>query len=209
MRTRKSRPEQVEILLVEDNTDEAYLIGECFDEAKIKHILHNVKDGASAVDFLHRKDRYNTAPRPDLIILDLKLPKLSGRDVLVQIKEVPDLRHIPVVVLSGARFEEVGIPAGPIYDVMDMHADPQTADRNMTPEVEHPTAGKMKTLGPPVKFSRTPASVRAPAPLYGQHTREVLVQHGFSEVEIGAFLEEVAMVATEDQGAQEPEAAQA
>lgn len=96
-----------------------------------------------------------------------------------------------------ARFEEVGIPAGPIYDVMDMHADPQTADRNMTPEVEHPTAGTVKTLGPPVKFSRTPPSVRSPAPLYGQHTREVLVQCGFSEAEIAAFVDEGAVTETE------------
>jgi len=55
----------------------------------------------------------------------------------------------------------------------------------------------MKTLGPPVKFSRTPASVRSPAPIYGQHTREVLAQHGFSEAEITAFLDEDAVVVTD------------
>ncbi len=97
-----------------------------------------------------------------------------------------------------ARFEEKGIPAGPIYTVADMHADPQTSDRNMTPEVDHPTAGRVKTLGPPVKFSRTPATVRSPAPLYGQHTHDVLVQHGFSDSEIRAFLDEGAVKACED-----------
>ena len=66
----------------------------------------------------------------------------------------------------------------------------------MTPEVAHPTAGAVKTLGPPVKFSRTPASVRSPAPLYGQHTREVLGEHGFSDAGIDAFLDEGAAVAT-------------
>ncbi len=79
-----------------------------------------------------------------------------------------------------------------------MHADPQTSDRNMTPEVDHPTAGRVKTLGPPVKFSRTPATVRSPAPLYGQHTHDVLVQHGFSDSEIRAFLDEGAVKACED-----------
>tara|TARA_Y100001960_G_C14302246_1_gene646725 strand:- start:232 stop:669 length:438 start_codon:yes stop_codon:yes gene_type:complete len=96
------------------------------------------------------------------------------------------------------RFEKKGIPAGPIYTVADMHADPQTNDRNMTLEVEHPTAGRVKTLGPPVKFSRTPATVRSPAPLYGQHTRDVLVQHGFSESEISAFLDEGAIMSPDD-----------
>ena len=97
-----------------------------------------------------------------------------------------------------ARFEEAGIPAGPINTITDMHADPQTAARNMIPEVTHPAAGTVKTLGPPVKFSRTPATVRLPAPLYGQHTREVLSRHGFSDAEIDAFLDEGAVTATDD-----------
>ena len=99
------------------------------------------------------------------------------------------------------RFEDVGIPAGPINNVMEMHADPQTAARNMTLEVEHPTAGTVRTLGPPVKFSRTPADVRSPAPVYGQHTREVLAQYGFSEAEISGFLDENAVVVTDVEGA--------
>jgi len=95
------------------------------------------------------------------------------------------------------RFEDAGIPAGPINNVMEMHADPQTAARNMTLEVEHPTAGTVRTLGPPVKFSRTPADVRSAAPIYGQHTREILVQYGFSDAEISAFFDENAVVVTD------------
>jgi crotonobetainyl-CoA:carnitine CoA-transferase CaiB-like acyl-CoA transferase len=83
-----------------------------------------------------------------------------------------------------ARFEEAGIPAGPILDVRQMHADPQTLEREMVREVDHPKAGRVKTLGPPIKFSRTPGSVRRAAPLFGQHTREVLAEHGFTEEEI-------------------------
>jgi crotonobetainyl-CoA:carnitine CoA-transferase CaiB-like acyl-CoA transferase len=83
-----------------------------------------------------------------------------------------------------ARFEEAGIPAGPILNVRQMHADPQTLEREMVREVDHPKAGRVKTLGPPIKFSRTPGSVRRAAPLFGQHTREVLAEHGFTEEEI-------------------------
>ncbi len=108
---------QVEILLVEDSPDEAYLIGECFTEAKIDHTLHNVEDGASAVEFLHKRGDHKSAPRPDLILLDLNLPKLSGLDVLLQIKEDPDLRRIPVVILSGARDEAVK------RECLDLHAN--------------------------------------------------------------------------------------
>ena len=107
VKARRKRPEQIEILLVEDSVDEAYLIGECFSEAKMKHAPHHVADGASAIDFLHSRGDYQEASRPDLIILDLKLPKLSGRDLLRHIKQEPDLRRIPVVVLSGMRDEDL------------------------------------------------------------------------------------------------------
>ena len=117
VKTPRKRPQQVEILLVEDSPDEAYLIGECFTEAKIDHTLHNVEDGASAVEFLHKRGDHKSAPRPDLILLDLNLPKLSGLDVLLQIKEDPDLRRIPVVILSGARDEAVK------RECLDLHAN--------------------------------------------------------------------------------------
>ena len=73
-----------------------------------------------------------------------------------------------------ARFEQVGVPAGPVYDVLQMHADPQVRAREMVVEVEHARIGPVETLGLPVKFSDTPGEVRTGAPLYGQHTREVL-----------------------------------
>ncbi|MCH8097019.1 MAG: CoA transferase [Proteobacteria bacterium] len=83
-----------------------------------------------------------------------------------------------------AKLEVAGVPAGPVMSVGEMHQDPQTLARNMVLEVDHPRAGKVKTLGPPVKLSRTPASVRRPAPLFGQHTAEVLAEYGYSSEEI-------------------------
>ncbi|MCH8092384.1 MAG: CoA transferase [Proteobacteria bacterium] len=85
------------------------------------------------------------------------------------------------------KLEAAGVPAGPVMSVGEMHQDPQTLARNMVLEVDHPRAGKVKTLGPPVKLSRTPASVRRPAPLFGQHTAEVLAEYGYSSEEIDKF----------------------
>lgn len=86
-----------------------------------------------------------------------------------------------------AKLEEIGIPAGPLYDVLDMHRDPQTLARGMIAEVDHPVAGRVKTLGPPIKFAETPGKVVSPAPLFGQHTREVLLAHNYSPDEIDAL----------------------
>jgi crotonobetainyl-CoA:carnitine CoA-transferase CaiB-like acyl-CoA transferase len=80
--------------------------------------------------------------------------------------------------------EEAGVPAGPVLDIAQMHADPQALARQMIVETTHPTAGKVKAIGLPVKFSDTPGGVRRPAPLLGQHTQEVLREHGFSDAEI-------------------------
>jgi crotonobetainyl-CoA:carnitine CoA-transferase CaiB-like acyl-CoA transferase len=91
------------------------------------------------------------------------------------------------------RFEAAGVPAGPVYDVLQMHADPQVQAREMVVEVEHAKLGQVKTLGLPVKFSDTPGKVKTGAPVYGQHTREILRDHGFEHAEIEALLAEGAI----------------
>lgn len=83
-----------------------------------------------------------------------------------------------------AALEQAKVPAGPVLDVLQMHADPQTLARDMVIEVEHSTIGPMKTLGSPVKFSATPGGVHRSAPIYGEHTSEVLREHGISDAEI-------------------------
>ena len=75
--------------------------------------------------------------------------------------------------------DAAGVPAGPIQSIAEMTADPQTLAREMVVELDHPVAGRTKALGVPVKFARTPGNVRRPAPTFGQHTREVLGEHGF------------------------------
>ncbi len=88
------------VLLVEDNPGDIRLIEEALKEGKLPHSLHKVRDGAEAVEFLTRTGQYSDAPRPDLIILDLNLPRKDGREVLAEVKLNPDLRLIPVVVLT-------------------------------------------------------------------------------------------------------------
>ncbi len=86
------------------------------------------------------------------------------------------------------RLEAAGVPAGPVLDIAEMHRDPQTLARDMVIEVEHATLGAVKTLGLPVKFSATPGKVAAGAPLFGQHTREILDEYGYSAEEIEALI---------------------
>ena len=82
------------------------------------------------------------------------------------------------------RLEEAGVPAGPVLDVNQMHADPQALARGMIVETTHPTAGQVRTIGLPIKFSDTPGGLRRAAPVLGQDTREVLRDHGFSDTQI-------------------------
>ncbi len=86
------------------------------------------------------------------------------------------------------RMEEAGLPAGPVLDILEMHADPQARAREMIVDVEHPKAGTVRTLGHPVKFTETPASIRSAAPLLGQHSREVLREAGYGDTEIEAMI---------------------
>ncbi len=96
----------VEILLIEDNPGDARLTQEALNDGKIKNNLHIVYDGVEATDFLFRRNEYQNAPRPDLIILDLNLPKKNGLEVLAEIKADPGLKSIPVIVLTISKAEE-------------------------------------------------------------------------------------------------------
>ncbi|HMB14091.1 MAG TPA: CoA transferase [Roseovarius sp.] len=93
------------------------------------------------------------------------------------------------------RMEQAGLPAGPVLDILEMQADPQARAREMIVEVDHPTAGRVKTLGHPVKFSETPASLRHAAPVLGQHSREVLQEAGYDAAEIEAMVASGAVIA--------------
>lgn len=95
----------VDILLVEDSEGDVRLVKEALREGKIKNNLYTVKNGVEAMDFLFKKGKYSDAIRPDLILLDLNLPKKDGREVLVEIKTDDDLKRIPVVVLTTSSTE--------------------------------------------------------------------------------------------------------
>ncbi len=99
-----SRP--IEILLVEDNPGDARLTQEALREGKIRNNLHHAKDGVEALAFLRREGAYANAPTPDLILLDLNLPRKDGRQVLGEMKVDPRLRLIPVVVLTTSEAEK-------------------------------------------------------------------------------------------------------
>ena len=99
-----SRP--AEILLVEDNPGDVRLTQEAFKENKVHNSLSVVEDGVEAMEFLRKAGKYADVPRPDLIMLDLNLPKKDGREVLAEIKEDPGLKRIPVVVLTTSKAEE-------------------------------------------------------------------------------------------------------
>jgi two-component system response regulator len=92
--------EPITVLLVEDNAADVRLTREAFKDAKVYINLHVVSDGLEAMDFLHRQGPYSNAPRPDLILLDLNLPKKGGQEVLEEIKVSTKLKSIPVVILT-------------------------------------------------------------------------------------------------------------
>jgi len=96
----------IEILMVEDSPSDAQLTIEALHAAKIANRLNHVEDGVEALRFLRREGPYADAPRPDLILLDLNLPRKDGREVLDELKRDPDLKVIPVVVLTTSRSEQ-------------------------------------------------------------------------------------------------------
>jgi chemotaxis family two-component system response regulator Rcp1 len=107
----------IEILLVEDNPADVRLTQEALKEAKVRNRLHVVEDGVAAMEFLQREGQYADALRPDLILLDLNLPKKDGREVLEEIKQDSSLKRIPVVVLTTSQAEE------DILKTYDLHAN--------------------------------------------------------------------------------------
>jgi chemotaxis family two-component system response regulator Rcp1 len=96
----------VNVLLVEDNPGDVRLTKEALKDAKLKINLHVAVDGMEAMAFLQKQGKYAASPRPDLVLLDLNLPKKDGRQVLAEIKEDPDLKRIPVVIVTTSKAEE-------------------------------------------------------------------------------------------------------
>jgi len=94
------------------------------------------------------------------------------------------------------RMEAAQLPAGPVNDILQMHVDPQALARDMVVEVDHVVAGRVKTIGHPVKFNRTPAQVADAAPVLGQHTREVLGEMGYDRAQIDALVQSRAVIAS-------------
>lgn len=101
MDCRPSAPDEAQISLVEDNPGDVRLIQEAFSDGHINNKLHTVTDGQQALDFIHHRGDYEEAPRPDVVLLDLRLPEVDGEDVLHEIKHHPDLEDVPVIILAG------------------------------------------------------------------------------------------------------------
>jgi len=96
----------VEVLLVEDDPGDELMTREAFEDNKIGNRLHVARDGEEALDFLYRRGKHAGAPRVDLVLLDLNLPKYDGREVLEKIRSDPELTHLPVVILTTSSSEE-------------------------------------------------------------------------------------------------------
>jgi CheY-like chemotaxis protein len=109
--------EPIEILLVEDNPGDVRLTQEVLNDGKVRNNMSVVKDGMDAVSFLQQTGEYADAPRPDIVLLDLNLPKKDGREVLAEIKADSDLKNIPVVVLTTSGAEQ------DIVKAYDLHAN--------------------------------------------------------------------------------------
>jgi chemotaxis family two-component system response regulator Rcp1 len=106
MNTGSEMGRPIEILLVEDNPGDADIAREGLEDSKVSNKLHVVADGEEAIAFLRQTGKYEQVPRPDLILLDLNLPRKDGREVLAEVKFDNELKHIPVVVLTSSEKEE-------------------------------------------------------------------------------------------------------
>ena len=106
MSTKTEESPPVEILLVEDNAGDHRLTQEALREGKVYNNLHWAQDGVEALEFLRRRGKYAVVPRPDIVLLDLNLPKKDGREVLSEMKGDASLRTIPVVILTTSQAEE-------------------------------------------------------------------------------------------------------
>ena len=109
--------EDIQILLVEDNPGDVRLTIEALRGAKVANDLHVVGDGEEAIEFLRQTGRHTEAPRPDIVLLDLNLPRLDGREVLANIKSDPDLAKIPMIVLTSSTAER------DIQQAYELHAN--------------------------------------------------------------------------------------
>jgi CheY-like chemotaxis protein len=109
------RGEPIEILLVEDSPDDADLTIDALRDGRVRNRITHLEDGVEALAFLRREGKYADAPRPDLILLDLNLPRLSGREVLAAVKQDPDLRRIPVVIMTSSDDEKDILAAYNLY----------------------------------------------------------------------------------------------
>jgi len=107
----------IEILLVEDNPGDVRLTQEALQESKVINTLHTAADGVQALEFLKQEGKFADAVRPDIILLDLNLPRMDGRELLAIIKSDPEFRRIPVVILTTSKAEE------DIIETYDLHAN--------------------------------------------------------------------------------------
>ena len=98
--TNSAHGEPIEILLVEDNPDDADLTIDALRDGRVRNRITHLEDGVEAMAFLRREGPYADAPRPDLILLDLHMPRMNGREVLAEVKRDPDLRRIPIVIMT-------------------------------------------------------------------------------------------------------------
>ena len=101
-----TKVEPVEILLVEDNPVDVMITKKAFSAGRVSNNLHVAEDGEEAMDFLYKRGKYSSAPSPEIILLDLNLPKKDGREILAEVKADPSLRRIPIVILTTSQDKE-------------------------------------------------------------------------------------------------------